>query len=140
MISNQFSVSFECGDQTFPQTDLIKPCDSFFGGFLKEKILPKRPQTLLEMQELRVDACDEITEDMCHRVVNNLWVRVEEVDGREGGHIEHVISWTQSTDWQGTHCILIICISVKIKVLKQKKILNHFLCNPVLYFKRHQKC
>lgn len=41
-----------------------------------------------------IDACIEITEEMNHRVINSLGVRVEEVLGRYGDHIEHVIQQT----------------------------------------------
>jgi hypothetical protein len=45
----------------------------------------------MELRALIIQACNEITEDMCHRVINDITARVEEVAGRNGGHIEHLI-------------------------------------------------
>jgi hypothetical protein len=42
------------------------------------------------MGALNIQACNEITEDMYHQVINNITVRVE-VARRNGGHIEHLI-------------------------------------------------
>jgi hypothetical protein len=44
----------------------------------------------MELRVLIIQACNEITEDMCRRVIN-ITVRVEEVARRNGGHIEHLI-------------------------------------------------
>lgn len=43
---------------------------------------------------MTIDASIEITEEMYHRVVNSLGVRVEEVHRRFGDHIKHVIQRT----------------------------------------------
>jgi hypothetical protein len=45
----------------------------------------------MELRAVIIQACNEITEDMCHRVINNITVRVEEIAGRNGGHIERLI-------------------------------------------------
>jgi hypothetical protein len=55
-----------------------------------EKIFPKKLQTIMELRTLIIQACDEITEDMCHQVIN-ITVRAEEVARHNGGHIEHLI-------------------------------------------------
>jgi hypothetical protein len=69
-------------------------------GFLKEKIFLKKPQTGMELRALIIQACSEITEDMCHGVINNITVHVEEVARRNGGHIEHFIHRGQiSMQW-----------------------------------------
>lgn len=52
-----------------------------------------------------IDACIEITEEMYHRVINNLGVRVEEVLRRYGVHIKYVIQQTLSRGLQATLCI-----------------------------------
>jgi hypothetical protein len=64
---------------------------TFSGAFLKEKIFPKKPQTITELRALIIHACKEITEDMCHEVINSITVRVEEAARCNGGHIEHLI-------------------------------------------------
>jgi hypothetical protein len=43
----------------------------------------------MELWELVIQAYNEITEDMCRRVIN-ITVRVEEVARRNGGHTEHL--------------------------------------------------
>jgi hypothetical protein len=62
---------------------------TFFWGFLKKNIFPKKPQTIMELGALIIQACNEITEDMCRRVINNITARVE-VATRNGGHTEHL--------------------------------------------------
>jgi phenylpyruvate tautomerase PptA (4-oxalocrotonate tautomerase family) len=69
----------------------LNPCDYFLWGYLKEKIFPKKPQTIMELRALIIQACSEVTEDMCHQVINIITVHVEEVARRNGGHIEHLI-------------------------------------------------
>lgn len=56
----------------------------------KGKYLPKRPQTLLELREMMVGACNEITEEMSP-TRRQQRVRVEECARRDGSHIEHKI-------------------------------------------------
>jgi hypothetical protein len=45
----------------------------------------------MELRELIIQACIEITGDMCHLVIDNITGHVEEVAGRNGGHLEHLI-------------------------------------------------
>jgi hypothetical protein len=59
-------------------------------GFLKVEISPKKPQTIMELRALIIQACNEITEDMCCKVIS-ITVHVEEVARHNGGHIEHLI-------------------------------------------------
>jgi hypothetical protein len=47
------------------RTDL-NPCDYFLWGFLKEKIFPKKPQTIMELRVPIIQDCNEITEDTCY--------------------------------------------------------------------------
>jgi hypothetical protein len=58
---------------------------------LKEKVFPKKPQTIMELRALINQACNEVTEDVGRREINNTTVGVEEVSGRNDGHIEHLI-------------------------------------------------
>jgi hypothetical protein len=85
VISNQLPDHFAYGEYW----SLISP-DCFLWGFLKEEIFPKKPQTITESRALIIQACNEMTEDMCRRVIN-ITVRVEEVFRCNGGHIEHLI-------------------------------------------------
>jgi hypothetical protein len=43
----------------------------------------------MELRALIIQACSEITEDMCRQVINNITAHVEEEFRRNGGHIEH---------------------------------------------------
>jgi hypothetical protein len=45
----------------------------------------------MELKALIIQASIKITEDMCHRVNNNITVRVEQISGSNGGHDEHLI-------------------------------------------------
>jgi hypothetical protein len=60
-------------------------------GIVKEKIFLKKLQAIMELRALIIQACKEITENMCRRVINNITVRVEEVAKCNGGHTEHLI-------------------------------------------------
>jgi hypothetical protein len=71
-----------------PNSPDLNPCDYFLWGFLKEKIFPKMPQTVLELRAQIIQTCNETTEDMCRRVI--ITIRVEGVARHNGGHIEHV--------------------------------------------------
>jgi hypothetical protein len=59
--------------------------------FLDENTFPKKPQTVMELRALFIHACNDVTEDMCRQVINNVTLCVEEVDRRNGGHIEGLI-------------------------------------------------
>jgi hypothetical protein len=69
----------------------LNPSDNFLWGFLQENIFSKELETIMELRALIIQACNEITEDMCHRAINNIIVRVEEVVRYNGGHTEHFI-------------------------------------------------
>jgi hypothetical protein len=64
----------------------LNQCDYFLWVFLKEKIFPKKPQTIMELRSLTIQACKKITEDMRRGVINTI-VRVEEVARCNSGHI-----------------------------------------------------
>jgi hypothetical protein len=52
------------------------------------------------LRALIIQACNEITEDMCHRVINIITICVEEVTRRNGGYIEYMIHRGQiSMQW-----------------------------------------
>jgi hypothetical protein len=82
---------FICG-QKWPlnSLDLIS-CDCFLRGFLTEEIFLKKPQTVMELRALIIQACNEIAEDMCRRVINTITVCIEEVARCNGGHTENLI-------------------------------------------------
>jgi hypothetical protein len=69
----------------------LNPCDYFLWGFLEEKVFLKNPQTIVGLRAVIIQACSEITEDICCQVINNITVRVEGVARHNGGHIEHLI-------------------------------------------------
>lgn len=105
----------------------LNPCDYFHWELLKEMIFPKCPQTLLELHVLTIDACNEITEDMCHHMIN-LGVCVQEVAQRDDVYTLNM-RYTERSPCSQSSCILIFCISVKTKIL------DNFVCHPVaLYF------
>jgi hypothetical protein len=45
----------------------------------------------MELRALIIQACNEITEDMCCRVINNITISAEEVARRNDGHTERSI-------------------------------------------------
>jgi hypothetical protein len=45
----------------------------------------------MELRALSIEACNKITEDISHQVINNITVLVEEVARRNGGPTEHLI-------------------------------------------------
>jgi hypothetical protein len=47
--------------------------------------------TIMELRALIIQACNEITADMCLRVIK-ITVCTEEVARHNGGHIEHLIN------------------------------------------------
>jgi hypothetical protein len=60
-------------------------------GIPKGKDFSKKPQTVMELKALIIEACNEITENICLRVINNITVPVEDNAKRNGGHIEQLI-------------------------------------------------
>jgi hypothetical protein len=92
VISNQFPDHFTRGQNWPPYSPDLNPCDYFLWGFLEEKLFLKKPQTIMELRALIIQAhSNEITEDMCRQVINHITARVEESARRNGGHIEHLI-------------------------------------------------
>jgi hypothetical protein len=89
VISNRFPDRFACGQNWPPNSPDFNLCDYFLWGFIKEIIFPKNPQIIMELRALIIQACNEITEDMCRQVIN-ITVRVE-VAGLNAGHIQHLI-------------------------------------------------
>jgi hypothetical protein len=90
VILNRFPDRFTCGQNWPPDTPYVTPRDYFLWGFFKEKIFLKKPRTVMELRALIIQACNEITDDMCLRVINNITVHVE-VATCNGGHIKHLI-------------------------------------------------
>jgi hypothetical protein len=84
------SWSYHCGQNWSLNSPDLNPCDNILWGFLKEKTFPKKPQTLIELRAIIIQACNKITEDMYHWVINII-VRVEEAYRCKGGHVEHLI-------------------------------------------------
>jgi hypothetical protein len=75
-------------DRTGPRIVLIEThVTTFFGDFFRIRFFQKKLQTIMELRALIIQTCNEMTEDMCRRVIN-ITVRVEEV---ASGHTEHLI-------------------------------------------------
>jgi len=91
VISHRYPARHGRGQSWPPNSPDINPCDYFLWGYLKEKVFPQKPATLVELRAVILAVCREITEDMCRRVITNVGVRVAEVIRQNGGHIEHVL-------------------------------------------------
>jgi hypothetical protein len=57
---------------------------------LRKRFFPKSRKTIMRLRALIIQACSEITEDICRRVTN-ITVLVKKVPRHNGGHIEHSI-------------------------------------------------
>jgi hypothetical protein len=91
VISRRYPDSHACGQLQPPNSPDLNPCDFFLWEFFKEKLFPQKPTTLMQLRALVVQLCSDISEDMCHRVITNMAVRLTEVVRQNGGHIEHVL-------------------------------------------------
>jgi hypothetical protein len=67
----------------------------------------------MELRVLIIQACNEITEDMCCRVINSVMSRVEEAARCNGGHIEHLIHRRKIFL---SFCMLVSSIVIEIKI------------------------
>jgi hypothetical protein len=91
VISHRYPDRHACRQLWPPNSPDLNPCDFFLWGFFKEKLFPQKPTTLMQLRALVVKLCSDISEDMCHRVIMNMAVRLTEVVRQNGGHIEHVL-------------------------------------------------
>jgi hypothetical protein len=80
-----------CGQNWPPNIPDLNHVTTFFGDSLRKRLSAKNPQTIMELRALIIQACNQITEDMCRRVIHNITVHVEEVARRNGDHIERLI-------------------------------------------------
>jgi hypothetical protein len=127
---NRFPDCFACGQNWSPNSPDLNPCDSFLWESLRKTFFWKKPQTIMKLRPLIIQACNEITEDMCCRV-NNITVHVEEVARRNGGHIEHLIHrpWTP---YNGLSCCMLFSsIVFEINIFLIDQIPDYFVCHPV---------
>ena len=53
--------------------------------------LKRRPKNVAQLRAHIVMLCRALSEDLCRKVVTNARVRLQEVVGQNGGHIEHVL-------------------------------------------------
>jgi hypothetical protein len=79
---------YDTFDSQPPNSSDLNPWDYFLWGFLKEKIFPKQLQRIMELRALIIQTCNETTDNMSRRVINNITVCVEVVR-HNGGHLEH---------------------------------------------------
>ncbi|PNF20358.1 hypothetical protein B7P43_G12827 [Cryptotermes secundus] len=56
VISHRFPYGFPCGQHWSPNSPHLNPCDYFLWGFLKENILSQKPQTIMELRALTIQA------------------------------------------------------------------------------------
>jgi hypothetical protein len=54
-------------------------------------MLPRKPASFLELRAVILRMYDDITENMCRRVITNMGISVYEVVRQDSGHIEHGI-------------------------------------------------
>jgi hypothetical protein len=79
----------------------------------------------MELRALIIQACNEITEDMCCQEINNITVRAEEDARCNGGHIEHLIHRGQiSMQWSFFLFVSSIVIEIKILLIDQILIIS----------------
>jgi hypothetical protein len=71
--------------------------DFLLWGFMKDKMFPKKPDNLMDLWTMIVQFCQEISEDMCRRVIKNIDPRLQEAVQQNSGHTEHVINWGHFT-------------------------------------------
>jgi hypothetical protein len=67
----------------------------------------------MKLRALIIQVFNEITEDICHQVISNITVRVEEVARCNGCHIEHLISEDKSSSSGLSICVLVSSIVLK---------------------------
>jgi hypothetical protein len=72
VISNRFPDHFTCRQNWPTNSPDLSPRDYFIRGLLKEKIFLKKPQTITELRVLTIQAFNEITENTCCQVLNNI--------------------------------------------------------------------
>ena len=53
--------------------------------------LQRRQENVAQLRAHIVKLCRALSEDLCRKVVTNARVRLQEVVGQNGGHIEHVL-------------------------------------------------
>jgi hypothetical protein len=87
----RFPDHFTCGQNWPLNSPDLNSHDYFLWGFLNKITFPKKPQTLKELRALIIQACNEITVDMCRRVINIITINVEETARHNGDHTEHLI-------------------------------------------------
>lgn len=95
----------------------LNPRDYFHWGLLKELIFSKCPQTLLKLQLLIIDVCNDVTEKMWHRVINTWEFVVKKLNAMM------VLYWTCDTQTINT-CKMLYAHSqhLNLTVFQLKKV------------------
>jgi hypothetical protein len=91
VMSHRFPECHEGGKLWLPHSPDTNPCDFFLWGFLKEKVLQRRPENVMQLRADIVKLCRALSEELCRKVVTNARVRLQEVVRQNGGRIEHVL-------------------------------------------------
>jgi hypothetical protein len=85
----------------------------------------------MELRGLIIQACNEITEDMCCWVINVITVCFEEAARNNGGHT-NTWFWKDKSPCNGlSFCMLVSSTVIEIKILLIDEILDHFMRHPL---------
>jgi hypothetical protein len=92
---------------------------------------PKKRHTIMELIALIIEACKQITEDMCRRVINKSQSVLKKLPD-----VMVVIlnTWfmQDKCPCKGlSFCMLVSSIVIEIKILLINQILDHFVCHPI---------
>ena len=68
------------------------PLDFFLWGYLKDRVYREKPATINDLKEAIEAEVDDIPLEMYQRDGANFWRRIDLVQQRNGGHIEHVLT------------------------------------------------
>lgn len=69
----------------------LTPLDFFLWGYLKDLVYATPPQSVDELRNRVIAACQGVDGDMLQRVRENLCRRMQTCVVMEGGHVEHII-------------------------------------------------
>jgi hypothetical protein len=89
-------------------------------------------QIIMELRALIIEACNEMAENICRWVINNITVRVEEVARRNGGHTECLIHRGQISMQLYLFLYVSSSIVTEIKILLIDQIPDHYVHHLIL--------
>ena len=71
-----------------PRSPDLTPCDYFMWGFLKSKVYKSKPTTIQDLKSRIQEAFQEITLEMCRKVIENYQHRLTALTQNGGCHVE----------------------------------------------------